>query len=246
MKGGEGLRSFKDYMKIKNTVDANELYFYGEIVDDSWEKWNDLDSCPADILSYIEQIDQNKPLNIYINSGGGSVFAGLSMYNSLKRLSCTKNVYVDGLAGSIASIIAMVGDNIYIPSNAYLMIHKPSGGAYGDANELRKMADTLDRVQEGLLNVYKENLKDDVDISTIEEMVNNETWLTGEQAEQYFNINCVDAIDMVAKVKPNMGNYDKLPSDLRDSIQDQLERQRVAEQKEKEMEMELELIGCML
>ena len=212
-------------MKIKNTVDANELYFYGEIVDDSWEKWNDLDSCPADILNYIEQIDQNKPLNIYINSGGGSVFAGLS---------------------SIASIIAMVGDNIYIPSNAYLMIHKPSGGAYGDANELRKMADTLDRVQEGLLNVYKENLKEGVDISDIEEMVNNETWLTGEQAEQYFNINCVDAIDMVAKVKPNMGNYDKLPTDLRDSIKDQQERQRIAEQKEKEMEMELELIGFTL
>ena len=240
------MRSFKDYMKIKNTVDANELYFYGEIVDDSWEKWNELDSCPTDILNYIGQIDQSKPLNIYINSGGGSVFAGLSMYNSLKRLSCTKNVYVDGLAGSIASIIAMVGDNIYIPSNAYLMIHKPSGGAYGDANELRKMADTLDRVQEGLLNVYKENLKEGVDISDIEEMVNNETWLTGEQAEQYFNINCVDAIDMVAKVKPNMGNYDKLPTDLRDSIKDQQERQRIAEQKEKEMEMELELIGFTL
>jgi len=108
------------------------------------------------------------------------------------------------------------------------------------------MADTLDRVQEGLLNVYKENLKEGVDISTIEEMVNNETWLTGGQAEQYFNINCVDPIDMVAKVNSSIGNYDKLPTDLRDSIKDQQERQMKAEQKEQEMELELIELECSL
>ena len=242
LKGGESLRTYKDYMKIKNNATANELYFYGEIVDESWDKWNDLDSCPEDILNYISELDTNKPLNIYINSGGGSVFAGLSMYNALKRLPCNKTVYVDGLAGSIASIIAMVGDEIYIPSNAYLMIHKPSGGAYGDANELRKMADTLDRIQEGLLNVYKEKLKDGVDAETIDQMINNETWLTGEQASEYFNINCIDAIDLVAKVEQSMAK--DLPKDLKDSIADLRERQRQAEENEMQMELELIQLEC--
>lgn len=238
------MRTYKDYMKIKNNIDSNELYFYGEIVDESWDKWNDLDSCPADILNYIAEIDTNKPLNIYINSGGGSVFAGLSMYNALKRLNCKKTVFVDGLAGSIASIIAMVGDEIYIPSNAYLMIHKPMGGAYGDANELRKMADTLDRIQEGLLNVYKEKLKDGVDAETIDNMINDETWLTGEQVAYYFNTNCIDAIDLVAKVEQSMAK--DLPSDLKNLIVDTRDRQRQAEENEMIMELELIELECNL
>ncbi|WP_330594436.1 Clp protease ClpP, partial [Clostridioides difficile] len=70
-------------------------------------------------------------MNIYINSGGGSVFAGMAIYNMLKRHEGFKTVYVDGIAASIASVIALAGDRVVIPQNAYFMIHKPWIGLCG-------------------------------------------------------------------------------------------------------------------
>lgn len=139
-------RNIKDFLNIKNLGEKAELHFYGEIVCDEWEKWSDLDTCPEDVLNYLSKIENSKELDIYINSGGGSVFAGLGIYNILKRHKGRKTVYVDGLAGSIASIIAMVGDEIIVPSNSFLMIHKPLCGVCGNANDMREMADTLDRI----------------------------------------------------------------------------------------------------
>lgn len=209
-------RNIKDFLNIKNLGEKAELHFYGEIVSDEWEKWSDLDTCPEDVLNYLSKIENSKELDIYINSGGGSVFAGLGIYNILKRHKGRKTVYVDGLAGSIASIIAMVGDEIIVPSNSFLMIHKPLCGVCGNANDMREMADTLDRIEEGLINTYKTKLKDNVDIETIKAMVNAETWLTGEEASKYFNITVTEANKMIAKVDTNLLNsYKNVPENLK-------------------------------
>ena len=209
-------RNIKDFLNIKNLGEKAELHFYGEIVCDEWEKWSDLDTCPEDVLNYLSKIENSKELDIYINSGGGSVFAGLGIYNILKRHKGRKTVYVDGLAGSIASIIAMVGDEIIVPSNSFIMIHKPLCGVCGNANDMREMADTLDRIEEGLINTYKTKLKDNVDIETIKAMVNVETWLTGEEASKYFNITVTEANKMIAKVDTNLLNsYKNVPENLK-------------------------------
>ena len=209
-------RNIKDFLNIKNLGEKAELHFYGEIVCDEWEKWSDLDTCPEDVLNYLSKIENSKELDIYINSGGGSVFAGLGIYNILKRHKGRKTVYVDGLAGSIASIIAMVGDEIIVPSNSFIMIHKPLCGVIGNANDMREMADTLDRIEEGLINTYKTKLKDNVDIETIKAMVNVETWLTGEEASKYFNITVTEANKMIAKVDTNLLNsYKNVPENLK-------------------------------
>ena len=208
-------RNIKDFLNIKNLGEKAELHFYGEIVSDEWEKWSDLDTCPEDVLNYLSKIENSKELDIYINSGGGSVFAGLGIYNILKRHKGRKTVYVDGLAGSIASIIAMVGDEIIVPSNSFMMIHKPLCGVIGNANDMREMADTLDRIEEGLINTYKTKLKDNVDIETIKTMVNAETWLTGVEASRYFNITVTEANKMIAKVDTNLLNsYKNVPENL--------------------------------
>lgn len=209
-------RNIKDFLNIKNLENEKaELHFYGEIVSDEWEKWSDLDTCPEDVLNYLSKIENSKELDIYINSGGGSVFAGLGIYNILKRHKGRKTVYVDGLAGSIASIIAMVGDEIIVPSNSFMMIHKPLCGVIGNANDMREMADTLDRIEEGLINTYKTKLKDNVDIETIKTMVNAETWLTGVEASRYFNITVTEANKMIAKVDTNLLNsYKNVPENL--------------------------------
>jgi hypothetical protein len=78
------------------------------------------------------------------------------------------------------------------------MIHKPWSWGMGDAKDFRKMAETLDVLEEGLVNVYAENLLPGVDIETIKQMIQDETWLTGEQAAQYFDIELSEDIEAVA------------------------------------------------
>ena len=87
------------------------------------------------------------------------------------------------MAASIASVIALAGDRIVIPSNAFLMIHKPWTISAGNANDFRKMAEDLDHIESGILNVYKENLKDGIGIEEIQQLVDAETWLSGEEAK---------------------------------------------------------------
>lgn len=233
-------RNIKDFLNIKNLGEKAELHFYGEIVCDEWEKWSDLDTCPEDVLNYLSKIENSKELDIYINSGGGSVFAGLGIYNILKRHKGRKTVYVDGLAGSIASIIAMVGDEIIVPSNSFIMIHKPLCGVCGNANDMREMADTLDRIEEGLINTYKTKLKDNVNIETIKAMVNAETWLTGVEASKYFNITVTEANKMIAKVDTNLLNsYKNVPENLKTKDINMAEDLAI---KNKEIEIALALI----
>ncbi|MCO8751638.1 ATP-dependent Clp protease proteolytic subunit, partial [Clostridioides difficile] len=82
-----------------------------------------------------------------------------------------KTVYVDGIAASIASVIALAGDRVVIPQNAYFMIHKPWIGLCGayNSDKLIKAAEDLDRIEEGILNVYQDNLKEEIDIEEIKE-----------------------------------------------------------------------------
>lgn len=207
----------KGWLEIKNqTENKAELLIYGDIVSSEWGKWESTDVAPIDVRNFLDEV-KGKDLDIYINSGGGSVFAGMGIYNMLKRHEGTKNVYVDGLAGSIASVIAMAGDNIYIPSNAFLMIHKAWNYTWGNADELRKQADTLDAIDEGILNVYKEKLKADVDIEEIKNMIADEKWLTGEEASEYFNINVIEENTSVACIK-DINLYKNIPETLKNKI----------------------------
>lgn len=199
-------------LEIKNINGGNSsIRFDGDIVDSDWDKWNDTDSCPGDVLEALNGLTGD--LDIYINSGGGSVFSGMSIYNILSRYQGNKTVYVDGLAGSIASVIAMAGDKIVMPKNSFLMIHKPLCMVGGNANDFRKMADTLDTIEQGIINVYATKLKDGANIDDIKSMINNETWLTGEQASQFFDIEVTEANNAIAFIgKNDFENYlnDKL------------------------------------
>ena len=126
-------------------------------------------------------------------------------------------VYVDGLAGSIASVIAFAGSEPpKIPSNAFFMIHNPWSYGEGNAAELRKMADDLDEIAIGMLNIYGKHLKDDVSIDTIKELMDAETWLNGEEAAKYFNVEVTDAKEYAAAVGDYMGRADreKIPKGL--------------------------------
>lgn len=230
------------FMQIKNQTDVSaDLYFYGDIVSSEWGKWEDTDTAPEDVRSFLNEIEDVKNLNIYINSGGGSVFAGLAIYNMLKRNKAYKTVYVDGVAASIASVIAMAGDKIVIPSNAFLMIHKPWNGMWGNSNDFRKMADDLDAIESGIINVYADNLNEGVDIEDIKRMVNEETWLNGIEASNYFNIEVVTENKAVACSSDYFRNYSAIPSVL--TTEDIEEEVHNDIQEIEKLKMELELLA---
>lgn len=183
------------------TESAVDLYFYGDIVSDWWGAWQEEDQYPEAIKNFLTAAN-GRDLNIYINSGGGSVFAGIAIYNMLKRYQGKKTVHVDALAGSIASVIAFADSDMpTIPSNAYLMIHKPWAGCEGNATELRKVAETLDAVESGILSIYAEHLAEGVDIGTVKELMEAETWMNGIQAAEYFRVKVGEENTVAAAVQ---------------------------------------------
>ncbi|AYV67091.1 peptidase [Niallia circulans] len=205
----------KSLMTVKNlTSSSADLYIYGEIVNNTDWKWDESDVMPEDVLNALNQINNLSEVNIYINSPGGSVFAGLAIYNMLSRNKAKKIVHVDGVAASIASIIALAGDEINIPSNAFMMIHKPLVGMYGNATDLRKAADDLDALEEGLMNVYTENLVEGVEADTIRDMLQNETWLNGNEVAKYFNVKVTEAKNYAASAVDYLNKYEKTPKIL--------------------------------
>ena len=207
--------SLSAFLQIKNETEISaDLYFYGDIVSNWTGAWDNTDQYPEAIRDFLNE-QSGKNLNIYINSGGGSVFAGLAIYNMLIRHNGQKTVYVDGLAGSIASVIALAGDRVIIPANAFMMIHKPWSVAVGNATDMRKLAEDLDKIEAGILNVYKEHLKEGVDLKTIQDMINNETWLNGQEASQYFNIEVGDSVEACAGVTGDYINVcNNIPKEL--------------------------------
>lgn len=210
----------KKLLEFRNQTETSaDLLIYGDIVDDSynWGWEDDPDVYPLEIKKQLDSV-KGKDLTVYINSGGGHVFAGVAIANMLKRHDGHTKAVVDGLAGSIATQIFFACDEQEMPSNAYLMIHKPSGGAWGDANELRKTADALDVIQRGLIALYMENVQEGIAEEAITEMVDSETWLTGAQAAEVFRVNVTAALDAVA----NAGNLDKyrnVPNSIRNETE---------------------------
>ena len=131
----------------------------------------------ADELNALEGVTD---LNVHINSPGGSVFDGVAIYNLLAKHEAKVAVHIEGMALSIASIIAMAGDIVHIAENAMFMIHNPWSIAVGDAAELRKQADMMDKVKAQMATTYQH--KSGLDVELLAEMMDEETWLTGEEA----------------------------------------------------------------
>lgn len=130
-------------------------------------------------VSDLKAISDATSINLHINSPGGDVFDGIAIYNALKGLGIPITAYVDGLAASMASVIAMVGNPVIMPANAMMMIHKPWGASSGDANAMRDYADLLDKVESVLIPAYVE--KTGKTPEAVAAMLEDETWLTGAE-----------------------------------------------------------------
>lgn len=170
----------------EDTSNEADLYLYNIIDDFAYEGYSD----SADsILKDINDLGDIKQLNVYINSPGGSVFEGISIKNMLERQKlkgCFINVVIDGLAASIAGVIAMAGDKISMPENALMMVHRASCGCFGNADEMRKQIEVLDKIDTVLINTYVNRSGGLLSKEDVQAMFDSgDTWLTAEEAKNY-------------------------------------------------------------
>ncbi|TGE31353.1 Clp protease ClpP [Desulfosporosinus sp. Sb-LF] len=158
-----------------------ELTIYGEIADSQggWYSTGN-EVTPTSFKAELDALGDITTLKVYMNSPGGDVFAGQTIYSQLKRHKATINIYIDGLAASIASVIAMAGDTIHMPANAMMMIHHPMSGVWGNAHEMRAMADTLDKVCESIQETYLSKAAD-MSREDLIALLDAETWLTAQE-----------------------------------------------------------------
>lgn len=176
-------------MKQSTAPNSVDLYIYGDVEGDYYD-WREDEVIRSETSANFFREELAKypdavQINIYINSYGGSVFEGTAIYNQLKRHPAHKTVYIDGFACSIASVIAMAGDTVIIPRNALMMVHNMWMGVVGNAKELRKAADDLDKINEVGREAYLSKAGDKLAPEVIAQLEDDETWLTAEECIRY-------------------------------------------------------------
>lgn len=187
---------------VKNSASERaKLYFYGDIASEKNERMEEAypdTQCPANISKFFHELEEGEPVDIHINSGGGSVFGGLAIYNQIKSHNGPKTVYVDGIAASIASVIMMAGDEVIIGTGAQVMIHDPLCRAAGNAAELRRWADALDTAKESIIDVYMTKAAENVSREHLAELMSAETWMSGTAAAELFAVEVDNGMEAVA------------------------------------------------
>jgi len=131
-------------------------------------------------LAELGALPDDAPLILRLNSPGGSVFDAVAIYNALKRHAGSVTVWIDGIAASAASYVAMAGDEVVMPANAFIMIHDPAGMVLGTAADMRSMAEALDKIKGSLVAGYA--AKSGRDEAAIATLMSKETWFDAEEA----------------------------------------------------------------
>lgn len=212
--------------KIENVgyLDLNEngeqsrcsLYFYGDIVSATWESmWYEEDKCPQDIADFLNQLEGYENIDIYFNSGGGDVFAGLAIHNQLKRFNGHKVGYVDGMAASIASVIMFACDELHFATGAQAMIHKPLCIAWGNADKFNDVIKQLNLCEESILDIYTEHTKDGVTRDKIKALMAAETWFNGSKLAEYFDIEIEEKAAVAACASDFFDRYGNIPEQVK-------------------------------
>jgi ATP-dependent Clp endopeptidase proteolytic subunit ClpP len=131
----------------------------------------------------FDLIRDRKEITVFINSPGGSVTEGMALYNILASARDRITIEVIGLAASIASIVALAGKSLVMDEGTYFMIHNPWTITWGEADELRKTADVLDKMRGELINIYA--ARSGLAGEEVAQMMDDETWLTADEAQAH-------------------------------------------------------------
>ena len=229
------------WLEIKNQAEVTEIYINGDIESDVENDGflelfgiNDTNIYPLDIKDALKE-GENKEVHVHINSYGGDMFAGVAICNMLKNHKGKTVAYIDGLAASAASIIAFGCDEIIIPTNAYLMIHRVSCGIFGNADDFLKQIDS-----------YKISISIPIEGVNKEQILNlmkGESWFNGQEAAKYFDVKVDEKANFVNYVSTNQ-KFKNIPRNILNKINDKKaeleEKERIKlENMKKEIEIEL-------
>lgn len=172
------MKNKKYYSLIKNKSKKEAtLTIFGDITS---YPWDEKDVSSFNLSKQLSQLTDVKTINVHINSYGGEVAEGLAIYNSLKNHSATVKTYCDGFACSIASVIFMAGDERIMSNASLLMIHNAWSYATGNAAELRKQADDLDKITQASVNAYMNHVS--ISEEELKKLLDEETWLDYKEA----------------------------------------------------------------
>lgn len=164
------------YYQLAKHENKATLHIFGDIVDDVYDDG----VCALSFAYELEQLGEVDSIDVYINSYGGSVAQGFSIYNQLKNHPAKIRTICNGFACSIASVIFLAGDERIMQGASLLMIHNPFCMTMGNASELRKTADDLDKMAQVSIDLYCQATG--LDESTIKDMMDKETWLSASDA----------------------------------------------------------------
>lgn len=162
--------------RIIAKADVSEIWLYDEIGRD----WFGEGTTAKDFIAELNAIKSPK-IDLHINSPGGQVFEGAAIYNAIQRHAATVTAYIDGIAASIASVIALAGDTVIMAKNAMFMMHNPAGFVMGRAEDMRKTADILDKVRETMVGAYVAKSKKTA--ADVVALLDAETWLNADEAQ---------------------------------------------------------------
>ncbi len=209
----------RQWFTFKNEAGQTpELFIYDDI--DDW-----FGVSAQGVVDQIRNMDATD-INVRINCRGGMVFEGIAIYNTLRLHKANVHISIEGLAASIASVIAMAGDTVTIAENAMIMIHNPYGWAQGDADAMRKTADVMDKIADSIAVSYTARTG-----KTIEEMkalMDSETWYTATEALAAGLVDKVDTpikaaahfdVSMFNNVPDNYGRFEQAKDQTKAQIQ---------------------------
>jgi ATP-dependent Clp endopeptidase proteolytic subunit ClpP len=201
----------KPWYEIKNAGNEEaEVHIYGEI-----------GTFGITAKAFIDSLNavKAKRINLRVNSVGGGIFEGTAIYNAIKRHAAHVTTHIDGLAASMAGVVALAGDEVRMASNAMFMVHNPWALRVGDAEDMARAADLLDKLKSNLLDVYEAKTRRPRE--ELSAFMDDETWFTAEQAKA---VGFIDVIAPEVRVAACVGSdfdlrcFQHTPSNLLASI----------------------------
>ncbi|MEI6317425.1 MAG: head maturation protease, ClpP-related [Pseudomonadota bacterium] len=190
--------------RASSKPDTGEILLYADVGPYEWGMVDERSFADA-----LKQLGDVKTINLRINSAGGSAFSGVAIYNQLKRHPARVEVDVDGLAASIASVIAMAGDEIRMGEGAQMMIHDASSLSWGNAESMRRTADLLDTISGDLAEIYAR--RSGRSVAEIRDLMKAETWFTAAQAVDAKLADVVTAVPVQARMDPQVAARFRYP-----------------------------------
>lgn len=193
----------RNYYSLAQEGNTASINIYGDITSWAWEELGEMSA--VNLSKQLEAMGDVEQINVYINSYGGEVAEGLAIYSALKRHKAKVTTYCDGFACSIASVIFMAGDERIMNEASLLMIHNAWTWASGNAAELRKQADDLEKITQASVEAYKAHSS--LSEEEIKNLMDNETWILPEEALSY---GFATKIDKTEKEKASQNAFMKL------------------------------------